>query len=1315
MDLDQPFSLGGQGADSPNTSKCTFSATAISSNEIPRAGQKRRRSTADSLLHVVDGRLKRARVDGPVRDPPSKQVEAEATRARDTRHTSSPPQAAPSTPPASGSAFFTFRQPKATSQSIHHPTVADDAPSVSLPVAPTVMPEYANDSMSIDNTAQYASPNSTPCTPEVLEEPNMYNQPSHQSEHVKVVIDNSAQVDTDIPAVPLSNLPVSPCPPNPDNSCLPIDPRIGETVKNTAEEHDQRPADKSDTNMIDASSAVPPSPADTADNIPSPKTPSRANTAVISVDDAPPDDLEEPLAETFPNAGYDADYDTSDEECERSIRKGSVSVSRSSSSSSRRLPLQPHRIPILDDRGSQYPARRSLTGSLAGSQCSSDSSFYEHEKSELPGHRSSPRSESARSGYQPHVETDMPRSSRASQTRGSHFQKEDSPLQSQFSLSISRGPISHPYAESDEEGARPIDPHFSSQEHSLKRTASERPIFQPCVESEMSWSGEESADEHVPVCHPSPSGIFDHSGSWPRSSTSHRLQPSLGHPSNFQPCVESEMSWSEEEHVPVRHPSPSGILDHSASRPRTSPTHNPVQLSNFRPCVESEMSWSGEESADEHVPVRHPSPSGIFDHSGSWPQSSTSHNLQPSLGHPSNFQPCVESEMSWSEEESEEHIPFRHLSSWGIYGSRLRSSHSLRSSPDQPSILRPCVESDMSWSEGVEYIPAQQSPKAADHSSSRPSNSHDLQSSLVPPILPYESDQESMFDVIRSYPRTPTPNPDHIAMEFIAPSMQQGTASLLSDHPVVVDEEGSRRYPSLYKESPVIEETHVKMDDREDNLRRNPQRSESYLSDLDSVMNYDERYRSQSPPPAAPLDVHMMSDDDQPQRSFPSQLPTKPIRLPLYADDSDEQISEPVDTFYDEGTSANIPQSEMPQSEVASVTMNDTSHHEEDLFWEGESSRSMEAEMLRQMDPKARAKYAILGKLCAELGMSPQPRTPTNTSQLPGQPKASRCPPLRREEVYQSSDDGYKAPDHREDIANVFYCAVRDQMILLTQPNNAPLQTVSVQQRLIWERTMIGGPTIDHFTLELVSLQRWNAWNKEACRVFIEYFKTLEGNEDANDAAIKHVFKNYLRRLQGKMQQQAPLAQHQHQEDAQRVRRLQRQRGIGHRRVRQLEYRVKRSKNHPTLLKILKAKRLMKLEINSGDESDPAKHREYHITSPAWRSGELSDYLRYMSALHLEMKYRGNGKYTPGEFPAPRHASDRPHTLSDVAPSGLPENWYDPVWLNADPARRRALRVKECVPLILPAELVRLAKRFENVKNRKTLPLPPNHPSVINI
>jgi len=88
----------------------------------------------------------------------------------------------------------------------------------------------------------------------------------------------------------------------------------------------------------------------------------------------------------------------------------------------------------------------------------------------------------------------------------------------------------------------------------------------------------------------------------------------------------------------------------------------------------------------------------------------------------------------------------------------------------------------------------------------------------------------------------------------------------------------------------------------------------------------------------------------------------------------------------------------------------------------------------------------------------------------------------------------------------------------------------------------------------------------------------------------------------------------------------------------------------------------------SGDETDPygsqpiRGQRKFLVVRPGWRSQEVTKWLRVIDSLYATHRFSADGRASRGNWV--RHRIDSGKVDSDRLPvGGLPENFYDPVWL----------------------------------------------------
>lgn len=118
-------------------------------------------------------------------------------------------------------------------------------------------------------------------------------------------------------------------------------------------------------------------------------------------------------------------------------------------------------------------------------------------------------------------------------------------------------------------------------------------------------------------------------------------------------------------------------------------------------------------------------------------------------------------------------------------------------------------------------------------------------------------------------------------------------------------------------------------------------------------------------------------------------------------------------------------------------------------------------------------------------------------------------------------------------------------------------------------------------------------------------------------------------------------------------------------------------------------------EVMSEDEEDSfyvppkgLKCRKFIVCCYFWRNPDAAPFFRVYDALHLSTRFNSNGTPKPGRLPEIRLRCNR--CIEGVAPSGLPENLYNPVWLRElSPLQIKKLEMKPSVELKFSEEILR--------------------------
>lgn len=107
-------------------------------------------------------------------------------------------------------------------------------------------------------------------------------------------------------------------------------------------------------------------------------------------------------------------------------------------------------------------------------------------------------------------------------------------------------------------------------------------------------------------------------------------------------------------------------------------------------------------------------------------------------------------------------------------------------------------------------------------------------------------------------------------------------------------------------------------------------------------------------------------------------------------------------------------------------------------------------------------------------------------------------------------------------------------------------------------------------------------------------------------------------------------------------------------------------------------------EVMSDDETDakwegPKDQLPDFLSILKWRNPEVVDFFWILDGLYFSTRFRDN-RWSPGRFPHTRVPSLRVK-YSNAVP-GLPENFYNPVWLaQLSEIKRRKLKIRERISL----------------------------------
>lgn len=115
----------------------------------------------------------------------------------------------------------------------------------------------------------------------------------------------------------------------------------------------------------------------------------------------------------------------------------------------------------------------------------------------------------------------------------------------------------------------------------------------------------------------------------------------------------------------------------------------------------------------------------------------------------------------------------------------------------------------------------------------------------------------------------------------------------------------------------------------------------------------------------------------------------------------------------------------------------------------------------------------------------------------------------------------------------------------------------------------------------------------------------------------------------------------------------------------------------------------------SGDESDHEAgkrsrrcDRQYKIVNDNWRNPAIRRWLRILDLLYLVSKFNSLGRASKGTWPRVRNPSYK--VVEGVPISGLPKNFYDPIWVaDLSEAKCKALDMKPAMNLSFEEEILR--------------------------
>ncbi|KAI5981366.1 Saccharopine dehydrogenase-domain-containing protein [Pisolithus albus] len=296
-------------------------------------------------------------------------------------------------------------------------------------------------------------------------------------------------------------------------------------------------------------------------------------------------------------------------------------------------------------------------------------------------------------------------------------------------------------------------------------------------------------------------------------------------------------------------------------------------------------------------------------------------------------------------------------------------------------------------------------------------------------------------------------------------------------------------------------------------------------------------------------------------------------------------------------------------------------------------------------------------------------------------------------------------PRHRQPETNLFHKNVREHALRLMHRIqwDSPFTDLPTKAEVEAYKPALGPPcTPDRFRVDLSGIPSTD-WNKSASNVFVQSFHNAypdctKSSKDICVAWERHF--NRLRQIYRDQQEQARLAQVELARTA-----------AGHstapgcmktlaETLQQTRRRQERKSHHPSAARAVEELGVPGMSSDDSDHESSEGAARYAIVSKDWRSGEVTELLRLLDALHLRLRYGNSWNATSGAWPHLRLVSCRSSTRAAV--KGLPKNFYARKFLAS--LTREAFDELHSIERILPVEipdgLRELAKPYD-VFNRR--------------
>ncbi|KAI5988146.1 hypothetical protein EDD15DRAFT_2371522 [Pisolithus albus] len=294
-------------------------------------------------------------------------------------------------------------------------------------------------------------------------------------------------------------------------------------------------------------------------------------------------------------------------------------------------------------------------------------------------------------------------------------------------------------------------------------------------------------------------------------------------------------------------------------------------------------------------------------------------------------------------------------------------------------------------------------------------------------------------------------------------------------------------------------------------------------------------------------------------------------------------------------------------------------------------------------------------------------------------------------------------PRHRRPDTNLFHKNIREHALRLMHRAqwDSPFTDVPTKAEVEAYKPAIGPScTSGRFRVDLSGVPSTD-WNKSAAHVFVQSFRDAypdcaKSSKDICVAWERHF--NRLRQIYQDHQERARLAQVElariaagHPADLGNVK-------TSSETLHQTPKLY--SQQHPSAARAIEELGVSGMSSDDSDHESGGGAARYTIVSKDWRSGEVTELLRLLDALHLRLRYRNNWNATSGAWPHLRLISHKSSTRAAV--KGLPRNFYARGFLASltQEALDELQSIEQTLPMGIPDGLRELAKPYD-VFNRR--------------